>query len=361
MRFGITGLPKTGKTTLFNLLCGAELDTGKFAATKEEVHVGVAHVPEPRLERLAAFEKSPKKVAATIDFLDFAGLGIGTERESKLIGDLRTVDAIVHVVRAFEDPELPHPAGSIDPARDAASAEVDMIVNDLIVVENRLPRLEATIAKAKTDELLHEKQVLEQIKAYLEEERPLRAVDLDEDVRRIIKGYRFLSAKPLLLALNIGEDEASDLDAAPARWKISEFAAKPGVGVCPLSLKLELEIARLDPGDREEFLKELGIENLGAERLLHSAYSLLGLITFFTGNEKEARAWPLRAGSTALDAAGTVHTDIARGFIRAEVIALDDLLAAGSWAEARKRGTLRLEGRDYIVQDGDVVNVRFNI
>ena len=361
MKFGITGLPKTGKTTLFNLLCGADLDTGKFAATREEVHVGVVHVPEPRLDRLAAFEKSPKKVEAAIEFLDFAGLAIGADKESKLIGDLRIVDATVLVVRAFEDPELPHPAGSIDPPRDAAAAEADMIVNDLIVVENRLPRLEATIAKAGTDELVREKQVLEQIKAHLDAERPLRAAGLGEEAMHIIKGYGFLSAKPLLIALNIGDNEASDLDAAPERWKISEFAARPRVGVCPLSLQLEFEIASLDPADREEFLQELGIQDLGAERLLHSAYSLLGLITFFTGNEKEARAWPLPQGGTALDAAATVHTDLARGFIRAEVIALDDLVAANSWTVARKQGTLRLEGRDYIVQDGDVVNVRFNV
>jgi GTP-binding protein YchF len=361
MKFGITGLPKTGKTTLFNLLCGADLDTGKFAATKEEVHVGVAHVPEPRLRRIAMIDKPPKLVEISIDFLDFAGLSIGAEKESKLIGDLRTVDALVHVVRAFEDPELPHPAGSIDPARDAASAEADMIVNDLIVVENRMPRLEATIAKARTDDLVREKQVLEKIKASLESEVPIREAGLDEEEMRIIRGYGFLSAKPLLIALNLGEDEAAELEAAPVRWKTTEFAEKPGVGLCPLSLKLELEIARLDHADRMEFLKELGIKNLGAERLMHSAFSLLNLITFFTGNEKEARAWPLRIGSTALDAAGTVHTDMARGFIRAEVIALDDLVSAGSWAEARKLGVLKLEGKEYIVKDGDVINIRFNV
>jgi GTP-binding protein YchF len=361
MRFGITGLPKTGKTTLFNLLCGAELDTSKFAATREEVHVGVGHVPEPRLKRLAMFEKSVKLVEASIEFLDFAGLGFGAEKESKLIGDLRTVDALIHVVRAFEDPELPHPAGSIDPARDVAAAEADMIVNDLIVVENRLPRLEGTLAKARTDDLAREKQVLEKVKAALESETPLREAGLDEEEAKVIKGFRFLSAKPLLLALNLGEDEASDLEAAPVRWKMTGFAEKPGIGTCPLSLALELEVARLDPADRSEFMRELGLKNPGSERLLHSAYSLLNLITFFTGNEKEARAWPLAKGASALEAAATVHTDIARGFIRAEVIPLDDLVSAGSWAEARKLGALRLEGKEYLVQDGDVINIRFNV
>jgi len=361
MRFGITGLPKCGKTTLFNLLCGAELDTSKFAATKEEVHRGVAHVPDPRIERLAAIENPQRKVEASIEFLDFAGLSIGAERESKLIGDLRIVDAIVHVVRAFSDPELPHPAGSIDPARDAASAEADMILNDLIVVENRLPRLEATIAKARTDELVREKELLVQVKAHLEAETPLREAGLGDEEKRLIRGYGFLSAKPLLIALNLGDDEVSALELAPERWRMNEFAAKTGVGVCPLSLQLELEIARLDAADRNEFLAELGIKHLGTERLLRSAFSLLGLITFFTGNEKEVRAWQLPEGGTAVDAAGTVHSDMARGFIRAEVIALDDLCEAGSWAEARKRGTLRLEGRDYVVQDGDVINIRFNI
>ena len=361
MRFGITGLPKTGKTTLFNLLCGAEIATDKFAATLEEVHRGVAHVPDERLARLASVEGATELIETTIEFLDFGGLSIGSERESKLIGDLRIVDAVVQVVRAFEDDELPHPEGSIDPARDAAAAEADMIVNDLIVVENRLPRVEATLVKARTDELQFEKEILEKVKELLEAEIPLRQAELSPDEKKKIRGFGLLTAKPLLIALNVGEGDAAELDSTPARCGMEGFVAKPSVGVCPLSLKLELEIARLDPGDRAEFLADLGIERLGAERLLRSAYALLGLITFFTGNDKESRAWPLRRGRTALDAAATVHTDIARGFIRAEVIRLDDLVDAASWAEARKRGTLRLEGRDYVVQDGDVINVRFNV
>lgn len=361
MKIGITGLPKSGKTTLFNLLCGTDYETGKFAATIEQVHRGVAHVPELRLARLAPVENAPKTVEVAVEFLDFAGLSLGAERESKLIGDLRTVDAIVHVIRAFDDPEMPHPAGEVNPSRDASSHEADMIVNDLIVVENRLPRLETTIMKARTDELVREKEVLDRVKACLEDERPLREMDISGEDLRLIKGYGFLSAKPLLLALNIDEDEVGDFDAAIARWGMAAFAEKKRVDVCPMSLQLELEISRLDPGDLEDFLRDLGINELCSDRFLHFAFSLLGLITFFTVNNKEARAWPLAAGSTAIEAAGTVHSDMAKGFIRAEVISLDDIVKAGSWAEARKGGILRLEGRDYVVQEGDVVNIRFNI
>jgi GTP-binding protein YchF len=361
MRFGITGLAKSGKTTLFNLLCGTEHDTGKFAATIEEVHRGVAHVPEPRLPRVADLIGAPKHVPATIDFLDFAGLSLGAEKESKLLGDLRTVDAIVHVVRAFEDPELPHPAGSIDPGRDAAAQETEMVLNDLIVVENRLPRLEAHIAKARSDELLHEKEVLLKVKSSLEADRPLREQNFDPEELKLIRGYGFLSAKPLLIALNVGEDEIGEMASAAGRWHLGRFAEKRLVAVSPLSAKLEMEIGLLADADRAEFMNGIGLEKLGSERLLRDAYRLLGLITFFTGNEKEARAWPLRRGSSALEAAATVHTDMARGFIRAEVIHYEDFLAAGSFSKARELGTLHVEGRDYVVCDGDIINIRFNV
>lgn len=361
MKFGITGLPKSGKTTLFNLLTGSDIDTGKFAATKEEVHRGIAHVSEPRLNKLADVFGASRKVEVALEFLDFGGLSLGADRESKLLGDLRTVDAIVHVLRAFEDPEIPHPAGSMDPARDAFAQEAEMIINDLIVIENRLPRLESQISKARTDELIHEKEVLDRIKEYLEQDHPLRELSLPAEDELVIKGYGFLSAKPLLLALNVGDDELGALDMTPARWKLEDFAKGQAVDVCPVSLELELEIDRLNHDDKAEFLKELGIETVGPERLAQTAYRLLNLITFFTGNEKETRAWALRRGSTALEAAGTIHTDMARGFIRAEVIPYEKLIEAGSFTEARSSGTLRVESRDYIIQDGEVVNIRFNV
>ncbi len=369
MKFAITGLAKSGKTTLFNLLTGSELETGKFAATREEVHHGVAHVPEPRLERLAEIFGCAEKHEATVEFLDFAGLSLGGERESKLLGDLRTVDAVVHVLRAFDDPELPHPHpdGSVDPARDAAAQESEMILNDLIVVENRLERLASQIARARSEELVREQELVERVKGALEAERPLRGEEFSAEEETILRGYGFLSAKPLLLALNVGEDEASDLESAPERWwkggggGLEQLSQQPRVRACALSAQLELEISRLEPEDRGEFLRELGIGDLGRERLLRAAYDLLGLISFFTGTEKETRAWALAEGGSALEAAGTVHSDMARGFIRAEVIAFGDLDDAGSFAEARKLGTLRVESRDYVVRDGEVILVRFNV
>ena len=361
MRFGITGLVKSGKTTVFNLLTGSAHETGKFVATLEEVHRGVAHVSEPRLDHVARIFGAPRQVPVAIEFLDFAGLSLGAEKESKLLGDLRTVDALVHILRAFDDPELPHPAGSIEPARDAAAQEAEMIINDLIVVENRLPRLEVQIIKAGTDELVREKEVLVKVKQTLEQNRPIRELELSDEESLLIKGYGFLSAKPLLLVLNVGETETNALDTAPNRWNLQTFLRKRNVGISTLCAGLEYEISRLDEEDREEFSRELGLTAPGAERLIKDAYRLLGMITFFTGNEKEARAWALPEGETAVQAAGIVHTDMARGFIRAEVIHFDNFCAAGSFARARELGTLHVEGRDYSVLDGDVINIRFNL
>lgn len=361
MKLGITGLPKTGKTTIFNLVTGSTLDTSKFAATVEDIHRGIATVPDERLDRLEVMYSSRKKVPASIEFLDFAGLSLGSERESKLVGDLRNLDAFVHVLRAFDDPEIPHPAGSVNPARDAENHVAELILNDLIVVESRLERLEKQTMKMKSEELMRDKALMLRIREELEANRSLREVEFSEDEKTAIRGFGFLSFKPMLFALNVGEDEAGALDAAVEKWGLGAMTADRGLLVCPLCANAEEEIGRLAPEERALFLEDLGITTLGSIRLIRSAFELLGLITFFTAGEKDAHAWTVRHGSKAPKAAGAIHSDMEKGFIRMEVVHCEDLLAAGSEAEAKKRGVYRLEGKEYQVNDGDVVVVRFNI
>lgn len=361
MRFGITGLPKTGKTTVFNLLTGSKNDTSKFSASVEDIHRGVAKVPDERLEKLAEMFKSKKKVPVGLDLMDFAGLALGSERESKLVGDLRTIDAIIHVLRAFEDDELPHASGDLNPLADANNFLSELIINDLMVVESKLERITAQLGKVKSDEGLKEKELFLKVKDYLENETPLRDVEFDSKDATTLRGYGFLSMKPLLFALNIGDDDASELGNAIAKWGLTDLAAKDNIEICPLCAQIEDEISKLDVEEREEFMADLGLTELGSTRLMQTAYRLLSLITFFTGSEIDAHAWTIPYGSNAVKAAGAIHSDIARGFIRAEVIKFDDLISAGSVAEVKNRGAFRLEGKEYVVQDGDYIVVRFNI
>lgn len=361
MRFGITGIAKTGKTTVFNLLTGSNMDTGKFSATVEEIHRGMARVPDERLDRLAEFFVSKKKVPVSIEFLDFAGISLGGDRESKLVGELRTIDALVHVLRAFEDEEIPHAAGELNPLRDAENFMSELIINDLMVVESKLERITAQFGKQRTDELAREKELMERVKGYLEDDQSLRSVDFSEEEEMQLKGFGFLSAKPLLFALNIGEDEATDLGNSVKKWKLEALQQQPNIEICPLCSGIEEEIAQLEEEERTMFMDDLGITELGSIRFLQSAYKLLGLITFFTGSEKDSHAWTVPAGSNAQKAGGAIHTDIARGFIRAEVISVEELLASGSMAEAKAQGKVHLEGKEYIVQEGDYIIVRFNV
>ena len=362
MKFGITGLPKTGKTTVFNLLTGSNCDTSKFSASVEDIHRGVAKVPDERLDKLADLFKSKKKVPVGLDLMDFAGLALGSERESKLVGDLRTIDAIIHVLRAFEDEELPHASGEINPLDDATNFLSELIINDLMVVEAKLERVTAQLGKVKTDEAIKEKALFEKVKEHLENETPLRDVEFDPNEEIMLRGYGLLSMKPLLFALNIGEDDASELDKTIEKYNLSELAADDNMEICPLCAQIEEEISKLDDDEEKEmFMTDLGLTELGSTRLMQTAYRLLNLITFFTGSEIDAHAWTIPAGSNAVKAAGAIHSDIARGFIRAEVIKYDDLIEAGSVAEVKNKGAFRLEGKEYEVQDGDYIVVRFNV
>lgn len=361
MKFGITGLPKTGKTTVFNLLTGSNHDTSKFSASMEDIHRGVAKVPDERLDKLAELFKSKKKVPVGLDLMDFAGLSLGSERESKLVGDLRTIDAIIHVLRAFEDDELPHASGDINPLTDANNFLSELIINDLMVAESKLERIIAQLGKVKSDEGLKEKELFLKVKEHLENDTPLRDVEFDSADAITLRGYGFLSMKPLLFALNIGEDDAGELSDSIEKWNLSEMAADDNIEICPLCAQIEEEISKLDEEEREMFMADLELTELGSVRLMQTAYRLLSLITFFTGSEIDAHAWTIPYGSNAVKAAGAIHSDIARGFIRAEVIKFDDLIEAGSVAEVKNKGTFRLEGKEYVVEDGDYIVVRFNV
>lgn len=366
----ITGLPYVGKTTLFDLLTGAHAPTGAFAGVEAATKVGVAHVPDPRLDRLAEMWRPRKVTHAEITFHDLALPAHAEERHgaseamtAKKLGEMRTAEAIVHVVRGFRDPSIPHVAGSVDPGRDLATLDLELLLADHAVVERRLERLEPELRGAKGVEREakeREKAVLERALPALSAETPLRDVDLDADDLRIVRGFRFLTLMPQLVVANL--DEA---DVARAEAVIAPLQAVAGrhrsTSVVAVSAKLEAEIGELPPDEAATFRADAGINDPALDRVVRAIYQLLGLVTFFTGGDEEARAWTVPSGTTAQHAAGAVHSDMERGFIRAEVIRWDDLLDAGGEAEAKRRGLVRVEGRTYPVQEGDCIRVLFHI
>jgi len=353
---GILGLPKAGKTTLFNILTGTHQATDKFSRSGE-VHVGAAKVPDPRLEAMRDLFKPRKYTPATVQYVDIPGLEKGESTESLNLDKLKNVDALMHVVRAFEDAELVHPDGSVDPARDVETMDLELILADHALVERRLDRLERSRKRGlSADEERELKLLREVVLPALEAERPLRTVELEADDERRLRGFQLLSAKPMLVVLNVGEDEVADAD--PARYSVD---AAPGRQVMVVSAPIEEEISRLEPQEQREFLADLGLDEPSAARVIRASFELLGLIAFFTVGEDEVRAWTVRRGVDARTAGGAIHSDIARGFIRAEVVAWDDLLRLGSLAACRDQGLLRLEGKEYRVADGEVVHFRFNV
>jgi GTP-binding protein YchF len=355
VQLGILGLSKSGKTTLFNTLTASQQATGKFAASAE-THLGVAAVRDPRLERLRDLFKPRRYVPATVQYVDIPGLKRGESAESIDLAKLKTVDALVHVVRAFEDPEIVHPESSIDPARDVAMVDLELILADHDLVERRLERLDKAVKRGLTPEEQRERALLgDVIRPALEAETPLREVALDPDDERRLRGFQLLSAKPMLLVINADEGRA----AAPA----AEFGVvpRPAVTAITVSAPIEQEISRLPPEEQRDFLADLGLAEASLDRLSRASYELLGLIAFFTVGEDEVRAWTVRRGTRAREAAGAIHSDIERGFIRAEVVRWDDLLQRQSLAACREGALLRLEGKEYVVQDGDVVHFRFNV
>jgi len=358
VKVGIIGLSSVGKSTLFQLLTGA----GAAAPTgRPEARVGIARVPDPRVDRLAEMYRPRKKTPATVEYVDVPGVVRG---EGKALVDqpaLRGVDALVHVLRAFASDTVPHPDGSVDALRDAKIMELELILADLGTVERRLERLEANLKKANRPEDAAERAVFLKLKEALEAERPLREVELTEEERRRLRSYSFLSEKPVLLAVNLGEDEIRHAARALAETGLQAFAARPGMALCPVAAPIEAEMAQLAPEDARAFREDLGLDEPGLDRVIRTSYTLLGLISFLTAGEDECRAWTIRRGTKAQQAAGTVHSDIERGFIRAEVVPFEELMRAGSLAGCREKGTLRLEGKEYVVQDGDVINFRFNV
>jgi GTP-binding protein YchF len=358
MKTGIIGLPQVGKTSLFKILTKAKLDEHGYSNPRE-AHIGVARVPDDRLEKLAALYSPKKTTFAAVEYVDVAAIGQEALKETAFLASLRQVDALIHVLRAFEDESIPH-VGAVDPLRDIKNVEFDLIVSDLGQVEKRLERLEKDLKKMRSPELERENALLLRAKECLEQEKPLRELEMTPEEKKLIKGFMFLSQKPILYALNIGESTTlgADLDAAASKYKLEEVAKRPNSGATAICGKVEAELAEMDDEEAADFLQSYGLHESGLVRLIRKSYELLGLISFFTAGEDECRAWTVPVGSKAPQAAGAIHTDLEHHFIRAETIRWDNLLAAGSEAAARGKGTLRLEGKEYIVQDGDVLHIR---
>jgi len=359
LRAGLIGFPSTGKTTLFRLLTSAREGTRPGQHGKTDANVGVSRVPDERLDRLTVMFNPRKRVPATVEFADMAGAGHGHAKDLLDVAPFRNADALVHVVRAFHDELVPHPAGSIDPARDARAMEDELILADLLVVERRLDRLDKDLKKTPTADLRREHEILLTCKAALENGQPLRAMGLAGDDLKRLRGFQFLSAKPLLLVLNVDESDITRLGDAIERAGLGGFLEGAATNAAAVCAKIELEIAELEPADAAAFLADLGLAESGLDRVIRASYDLLGYMSFFTVGEDECRAWSIPVGTPAQVAASEIHSDIARGFIRAEVVTYDHLVARGSLAACRDRGELRLEGKEYIVRDGDVINFRF--
>ncbi len=364
----IIGLPSSGKTTVFNALTRAEAETGTFGAGADEPNLATVKVPDPRLDRLTEMFQPQRKVPADVQYLDVAGIAKGIAEKGmsgQLLGHLAQADALLHVVRAFEDPNVAHAEETVDPLRDIETLNLELLFSDLALVDKRLQRIASQLPKLRgqeRDATEREQIVMTRLKAALEADTPLREVvqDLDPDDAKILRGFGFLTSKPLLILLNLGEDQIGDEGEQRVQDARERFT-RPGVAVDALAGQIEMEIARLDPDDAAAFMADLGIAESGLDRVIRLSFDLLGLIPFFTVGPDECRAWTIRRGATALEAAGEIHSDIQRGFIRAEIVGYDDLLAAGGINEAKKAGTFRREGKTYVVQDGDIINFLFNV
>jgi len=358
MKTGIIGLPQVGKTSLFRILTKVNLSDQSYSNPRE-AHIGVAKVPDDRLDKLAALYNPKKLTHASVEYVDVGAVGQEALKETAYITHLRSVDALIHVLRAFESDEIPH-VGPIDPLRDVKNVEFDLMVSDLGQIEKRLERLEKDLKKMKTPELEKENELLIKAKAFLETDKPLREMEMSAEDKKRIRGFMFLSEKPILYVLNIGESTnlSKDLEASVAKYNLTEVSSRPNAGASAICGKVEAELAEMSDEEAAEFLGSYGLTESGLSRLIRKSYHLLGLISFFTAGEDECRAWTIPANTRAQNGAGAIHSDLEKHFIRAETIRWDQLLEAGSEANARSKGTLRLEGKDYIVQDGDVMHIR---
>lgn len=369
MKVGIVGLPLVGKTTIFRLLTQGRVDTSSWGSGRE-AHVGIAHVPDARLDRLAEIVKPKKTTYATVEYVDLPGLSRGegkaalqgqAKEMSTYLNSLKNIDTLVHVVRAFDDPNLPHAEGTVDPLRDIGLFELEMIFSDLAIVEKRLERLGKDLKKVKSPELEMENEVLNRFRIALESEQPLRELVLTPEEDKRVRGYTFLSAKPILLVINVGDQDASKISSVVEEFGLQGQASKRNVGITAVCGKIESEIAALPPEDARMFMDDLGISGSALDRIIQHSYDLLGVFSFYTAGEPEVRAWTIPRHTTAMQAAGVIHTDIEKGFIKAEVVSFEDMVALGTFQAAKSKGVLRLEGRDYKVQEGDVILFRFNL
>lgn len=364
----ILGLPASGKTTVFNALTKAEAETGNFGAQADEPNLANVKVPDERLDILTDMFKPRRRVPADVQYLDVGGIAKGIAEKGMagaLLGHLSQADALLHVVRAFDDPNVPHTEETVDPARDIETINLELLFSDLATIERRLVRIASQLPKLQGREkeaTEREQTLMLRLKAALEADTPLREVmaDLDEDDEKVLRGFGFLTAKPLLIVLNLGEDQLGTA-AEALLSQLREQFERPRVTIDALAGKIEMEIGRLDAADAAVFMDDLGISESSLDRAIRVSFDLLGLMPFFTVGPDECRAWTVRRGVSAVEAAGEIHSDIQRGFIRAEIVGYGDLIAAGGMTEAKKTGKFRREGKDYIVQDGDVVNFLFNV
>jgi GTP-binding protein YchF len=363
MDLGIIGFARSGKTTVFNAVTRGTAETGSYGAGVQP-NIGVVKVPDERLERLAKLFNPKKHTLADIRYIDFPGdaFSSGQGPSPQFLAQLARCDALIHVARAFEDETVPHPQQTVDAARDIAAMDLELAFADAAFIEKRLERIEASTRAMKANErdaAERETALLLRLKAGLEADTPLRAQPMTEEETRMLVNYQFLTDKPLLIVLNIAEGDAARAPELEAGFPA--LAAAPQTSVAAISGKVEQELAQMSDADAEEFRRDLGIAEPGLDRMIRMSYALTGLISFFTVGPDECRAWNVKQGATAPVAAGKIHTDLERGFIRAEVVRWDDLLDAGSMAEAKKRAQVRQEGKTYVVQDGDCLNILFNV
>jgi GTP-binding protein YchF len=359
INIGVVGLAQSGKTTVFNALTRGQADT-----RSSTLHIGKAKVPEPRLAALAEMLQPRRVVPAEVSYTD---IGASVKRGEggmgdHLLGELSNTDAIINVVRAFADDSIPHPEGSLDVERDIAAIDLELALHDAGIINRRLERIETSLKGADPTErqmLLREQQLLTKLKAELEKEVPIRQLELSAEENKTIANFQFLTAKPLLILVNIGEEQVCE--AASLEKELDQRHCGAGLGVITLCGKLEMEFAQLDEEAEKECRAEFGVTEPGLDRVIRLSYQLLDLVTFFTTASEEVKAWSIPRGTTALKAAGKIHSDMERGFIRAEAISYDDLMKCGGMAEAHRRGRLRLEGKNYVVQDGDVITFLFNV
>ena len=362
LRTGLIGFPATGKTTLFRLLTRTAAGDHTGRTSRGDASVGIAHVPDQRLDRLTEMFQPQKKVPATVGFADSASRAATGTSGLLDVAPYREADALLHVVRAFRDAHVAHPAGSIDPARDARAMEDELILADLAVAERRLERIERDRKKGGGTDLEAEARVLRACTEALGGGTPLRALELDAGAAKLVRGFQFLSAKPLLLVINVDEAEVAQTahaDESVRHAGLTDMLTGTSIRAVTVCAKIELEIAELEPDDAAAFMTDLGLEETGLDRVIRATYELLGYISFFTIGKDECRAWSIPAGEVAHVAAGEIHTDMARGFIRAEAVDYNQLILRRSLSECRHHGEVRLEGKDYVVRDGDVINFRF--